>query len=104
MQHKFLASFTWLARLFHVTSTREKAGENKQERSIQETRTEDDALFIVSVKIIRGGKLIEQLMTPKDLQRTGLNKLTAQELANLNEWLDPDLGGYGFVVADSSSF
>ena len=43
-------------------------------------------------------------MTPEDLQRTGLNKLTAQELANLNEWLDPDLGGYGFVVADSSSF
>jgi hypothetical protein len=83
--------------------------EKKQEKintkdQYRKTRTEDDALFIVRVKIIRGGKLIEQLMTPEDLQRTGLNKLTAQELANLNEWLDPDLGGDGFVVADSSSF
>jgi hypothetical protein len=78
----------------------EKINRRDQSRKI---RTEDDALFIVRVKIIRGGKLIEQLMTPQDLQRTGLNKLTAQELANLNEWLDPDLGGYGLVVIDSSS-
>ena len=88
-----------------MSPLREKKQEkiNRKDQS-RKTRTEDDALFIVSVKIIRGGKLIEQLMTPEDLQRTGLSKLTAQELANLNEWLDPDLGGYGFVVADSSSF
>lgn len=88
-----------------MSPLREKKQEkiNRKDQS-RKTRTEDDALFIVSVKIIRGGKLIEQLMTSEDLQRTGLNKLTAQELANLNEWLDPDLGGYGFVVADSSSF
>ena len=67
------------------------------------TRTED-ALFIVKVRIIRGQKLIQQLMTPEDLQRTGLSKLTAQELANLNSWLDPSLGVDGLVVADSSSF
>lgn len=69
----------------------------------RKTRTGDDALFIVRVKIIRGQKLIEQLMTPEDLQRTGLSKLTAQELANLNAWLDPSLGVDGLVVADSSS-
>jgi hypothetical protein len=69
----------------------------------RKTPTEQDALFIVSVKVIRGGKLIEQLMSPQDLQRTGLNKLTAQELANLNQWLDPGLGGYGLVAVDSSS-
>ncbi len=88
-----------------MSPLREKKQEkiNRKDQS-RKNRTEDDALFIVRVKIIRGGKLIEQLMTPEDLQRTGLNKLTAQELANLNEWLDPDLGGYGFVVADSSSF
>lgn len=88
-----------------MSSLRKKKQEqtNRKDQA-KKTRTEDDALFIVRVKIIRGGKLIEQLMTPEDLQRTGLNKLTAQELANLNEWLDPDLGGDGFVVADSSSF
>lgn len=75
---------------------------NRRDQS-RKTRNEDDALFIVRVKLIRGGKLIEQLMSPQDLQRTGLNKLTAQELANLNEWLDPDMGGYGLMVVDSSS-
>jgi len=69
----------------------------------RKTRTEDDALFIVKVRVIRGQKLIQQFMTPEDLQRTGLSKLTDQELANLNAWLDPSLGGDGWVVADSSS-
>jgi hypothetical protein len=67
------------------------------------TRTED-ALFIVKLRIIRGQKLIQQLMTPEDMQRTGLGKLTDQELANLNAWLDPSMGADGLVVADSSSF
>ena len=75
---------------------------NRRDQS-RKTRTGDDAIFIVRVKLIRGGKLIEQLMSPQDLQRTGLNKLTTQELANLNEWLDPDMGGHGLVVVDSSS-
>ena len=75
---------------------------NRRDQS-RKTRTEGDPLFIVRVKIIRGGKLIEQLMSPQDLQRTGLNKLTAQELANLNEWFDPDMGSYGLMVVDSSS-
>ena len=80
---------------------REKMNKEDQPRK---TRTED-ALFIVKVRIIRGQKLIQQLMTPEDFQRTGLSKLTDQELANLNSWLDPAVGGDGLmVVADSSSF
>ena len=75
---------------------------NRKDQS-RKTRTKDDALFIVRVKIIRGQKLIQQLMTPEDLQRTGLIKLTAQELANLNAWFDPSMGVDGLVVADSSS-
>ena len=69
----------------------------------RKTRTADDALFIVKVRVIRGQKLIQQFMTPEDLQRTGLSKLTDQELANLNAWLDPSMGGDEWVVADSSS-
>jgi hypothetical protein len=75
---------------------------NRKDQS-RKTRTQNDALFIVRVKIIRGQKLIEQLMTPEDLQSTGLSKLTDQELANLNAWLDPSLGVDGLVATDSSS-
>jgi hypothetical protein len=52
-------------------------------------RTGDYGLFIVKVNIERG-KLIEELMTDEVKRATGLNKLTDQELANLNSWLDPD--------------
>ena len=51
--------------------------------------TKDYGLFIVRVSIERS-KLIEQLMTDEVKQATGLNKLSDQELANLNSWLDPD--------------
>jgi hypothetical protein len=53
------------------------------------TLTKDYGLFIVTVHIERG-KPIEDLMNDKEKQLTGLAKLTAQELANLNEWLDID--------------
>jgi len=88
-----------------MSPLREKKQEkiNRRDQS-RKTRTEEDALFIVRVKIIREEKLIEQLMTQEDLRRTGLYKLTDQELANLNAWLDPDLGVGGHLVADSSSF
>ncbi len=33
-------------------------------------------------------KPIEQLMNDKEKQKSGLTKLSAEELANLNEWLD----------------
>jgi hypothetical protein len=33
-------------------------------------------------------KPIEQLMNDKERQKSGLTKLSAEELANLNEWLD----------------
>jgi hypothetical protein len=49
----------------------------------------DYGLFIVRVSIERG-KLIEELMDDATKQATGLCKLSAQELANLNAWLDPD--------------
>lgn len=75
---------------------------NRKDQS-RKTRTQDDALFIVRVKITRGQKLIEQLMSSEDLQRTGLSKLTPQELANLNAWLDPSLGVDGLVATDSST-
>lgn len=51
--------------------------------------TKDYGLFVVRVRIDRG-KLIEELMSDEAKQATGLNKLTPQELANLNAWLDPD--------------
>jgi hypothetical protein len=51
--------------------------------------TKDYGLFIVRVSIERS-KLIEQLMTDEVKQATGLHKLSDQELANLNSWLDPD--------------
>jgi hypothetical protein len=54
------------------------------------TVTEDNALFIVTTKIKKGDKLIEQLMSKQDLQDTGVGRLTAQEKANLNAWLDID--------------
>jgi hypothetical protein len=54
----------------------------------QETRTEDDALYVVSVHTKRGQKKIQELMTKEDKERTGLVKLTDQEWTNLNAWLD----------------
>ena len=53
---------------------------------------EDDALFIITVK--KGTKLIEQLMNGDEKKKTGLIKLTPQELAELNAFIDP-----GLVVA-----
>ena len=50
---------------------------------------EDYGLFSVRVSLKRN-KLIEEVMTDEVKQATGLSKLTAQELANLNSWLDPD--------------
>jgi hypothetical protein len=50
---------------------------------------EDNALFIV--KIEKGKTLIEQLMTDDEKKKTGLSKLTPQELAELNAFLDPSL-------------
>jgi hypothetical protein len=61
-------------------------------------RVRDYGLFIVKVSIERG-KLIEELMTDDAKQATGLNKLTDQELANLNSWLDP---GKVLAVAPAS--
>jgi hypothetical protein len=87
-----------------MSSLRQKKQEEiKRKDQTRKTHTQDDALFIVRVKIIRGQKLIEQLMTPDDLRSTGLSKLTDQELANLNAWLDPSLGVDGLVATDSSS-
>jgi len=57
----------------------------------KKTVTEDNALFIATVKIKRGNKLIEQLMSPQDLQDTGVGKLTAQQKAALNAFLDSSL-------------
>lgn len=58
------------------------------------------ALFIISAKSVQGqkliqlifkkGKPIEDLMNDAQKQATGLKKLTDQELANLNAFLDPD--------------
>jgi hypothetical protein len=46
-------------------------------------------VFSLSV-CIEKGKPIEDLMNDKEKQLTGLAKLSAKELANLNEWLAPD--------------
>ncbi len=59
--------------------------------------TEDYGLFIAKVSLKRT-KLIEELMTEEVKRATGLNKLTAQELANLNSWLTPDK----LLAADSA--
>jgi hypothetical protein len=50
---------------------------------------QDNALFII--KIEKSNTLIEQLMTPDEIQKTGLHRLKAEELAELNAWLDTDL-------------
>jgi hypothetical protein len=50
---------------------------------------EDDALFII--KIEKANTLIEQLMDDNEKQKTGLSKLTAEELAELNAWFDSSL-------------
>ncbi len=36
-------------------------------------------------------------MTEEDKHKTGLNTLTAQQSANLNEWLDPDKALHGVL-------
>lgn len=79
--------------------SKEQEETNKKGQS-KRIRTEADALFIVRVRLLsdekliqltfQKSKLIEQLMTKDDLEDTGLSKLTGQELANLNSWLDPD--------------
>jgi len=61
---------------------------------------QDTALFIVTPvyekdkKLIRltfeKGKPIQDLMSPEDLERTGLKGLNASQLANLNAFLDPN--------------
>ena len=55
----------------------------------KKTLTKDYGFFVVRVSVERS-KLIEELMSPEAKQATGLNKLTEQELANLNSWLDPE--------------
>ena len=56
---------------------------------LQNSPSKADALFLVRVRI-KKVKAIEQLMNDKDKERTGLAKLSAKELANLNAWLDAD--------------
>jgi len=61
---------------------------------------QDNALFIVTPvyekakKLIRltfeKGKPIQDLMSQQDKDRTGLSGLNANQLANLNAWLDPN--------------
>jgi hypothetical protein len=76
-------------RFFHATSTRKEQKKMNIKDQPKKTRIGDYGLFIVRVRI-KKVKRIEQLMNDKDKERTGLNKLTEQELANLNSWLDPD--------------
>jgi len=57
----------------------------------KKTVTEADALFTAKVTIKRGNKLIEQLMSPQDLQDTGVGNLTAPQKAALNAFLDSSL-------------
>ena len=57
----------------------------------QKAVTADNALFIATVKITRGTKLIEQLMSPQDLLDTGVGGLTAPQKAALNAFLDASL-------------
>ena len=65
---------------------------NKEhEKQPQKTVTKDNALFIATVKIQRGNKLIEQLMSPQDLQDTGVGGLTPPQKAALNAFLDSSL-------------
>ena len=85
-------------RFFHATSTRKEQKKINMKKQPKKTLTKDYGLFIVTVRIERG-KLIEELMSPEAKQATGLNKLTDQELANLNSWLDPDK----VVAADPAS-
>jgi len=57
----------------------------------QKTVTKDTALYIATVKINRGTKLIEELMSEQDLKDTGVGNLTAKQKAALNAFLDPNL-------------
>ncbi|MGC1323632.1 MAG: hypothetical protein WA849_15745 [Candidatus Udaeobacter sp.] len=57
----------------------------------KKTVTADNALFVATVKIKRGNKLIEQLMSPQDLKDTGVGDLTASQKAALNAFLDASL-------------
>jgi hypothetical protein len=52
-------------------------------------KNQDYGLLVVTISIERR-KRIEHLMTEQDKHKTGLNTLTAQQSANLNEWFDPD--------------
>ncbi|RPE75439.1 hypothetical protein [Vulcaniibacterium tengchongense] len=45
---------------------------------------------------------IEQQMTPEQLEATGLGKLTPEELANLNAWLDGKLEAETAKAAESA--
>ena len=59
-----------------------------------------NAIFVVSAKyekdkklvrlIVTRGKPIQDVMGQQDQERTGLNSLHADQLSNLNAWLDPD--------------
>ena len=55
----------------------------------KKTSKQDYGVFVVTVRVEKG-KPIEQLMNDREKQITGLGRLTAQELANLNAWLDID--------------
>jgi hypothetical protein len=50
---------------------------------------EDNALFVV--KIEKGKKLIEELMSTDDQKKTGFSSLTNEQKAELNAWLDTSL-------------
>lgn len=59
-----------------------------------------NAIFLISAKyekdqrlvrlIVTRGKPIQDVMGPEDKVRTGLDKLDANNLINLNAWLDPN--------------
>jgi hypothetical protein len=62
--------------------------------------SEDDALFVVRltigddkairVKVKKGKKRIDALMSAQAKQATGIGSLTEAQLANLDSFLDPD--------------
>ena len=85
MQHNFLDEFYARSQDFSMPPNKEP------EKQPKKTVTEDDALFIATVKIKRGNKLIEQLMSPQDLHDTGVGGLTAPQKAALNAFLDASL-------------
>ena len=60
-----------------------------------------NAIFLISAKyekdqrlvrlIVTKGKPIQDVMNQQDKDRTGLGKLDANDLINLNAWLDPNI-------------